>query len=121
MGRLSAAVVALAAIAGQAAAEPPASPAAPRGFAIAPPMVREGAAGAEVHGRVCRTSPVVVAGPGAIRIERTDAAGAVVDVRYARLSRALTGRETGCAVYDLATDWRLTGGESVRVSAGPQG
>lgn len=85
------------------------------GLRVDPPTLRSEASGLDVHGSVCRTSALPATGAGSVRIERIGETGQVSEVAYARLSRALGGRETGCGFYGRSTGWRLAAGEQVRV------
>ncbi|MEW5683312.1 MAG: hypothetical protein AB1942_00185 [Pseudomonadota bacterium] len=61
-------------------------------------------AGLRFHGWACR-DPSTGHEARALRLERLDAAGQVVDAAYGRLT--VTGARMGrdCATYDIPTDW----------------
>jgi|GEM_PF-5796719 len=85
------------------------------GLRVDPPTLRSDASGLDVRGAVCRVSALPTAGVSAVRIERVGGTGQVSDVAYAKVSRSLGGRETGCGFYGRVTGWRLAAGEQVRV------
>ena len=113
--RFSVALAAVTLVASAASASPQGF--GPQGFKIAAPSVTTDAAGARIHGAVCRTSAISTVSSGELRIERIDGGGRVMASAYARLSRGLTGRDGGCGFYDRQTDWRLAAGEHVAVCA----
>ncbi len=90
---------------------------APYGYRALAPVVLEGATGARIHGVFCRTDLVTPVGPGLVRVERMDPGGRVATVAFGRLSRQLTGRQTGCGFFDISTDWQLGATDALRVSA----
>ena len=87
---------------------------APQGFALYAPILGAEAHGLRVHGSACRTAQVA---PRilAVRIERMDAEGAVIDTETTMISGALSRRSRGCAFYTARTDWNMVSGQSLRV------
>lgn len=92
---------------------------APRGIEISDPDGIVEPIGLRFHGWICRRATTAAA-PRALRLERIDAAGQIVDSAHAGV-RVDPGRRD-CAPYDIPTDWRLGPGETVRIcaSAGSQ-
>lgn len=114
------AIAALAVATGASGAAAPTPPAmvidASRGFTLRAPDIGGNGAGMVVRGDVCRRSQTAIR-PVAIRLERLDAAGAVVTSQTAPLSGALSRRSPGCAFYSVRTDWRAAAGDTLRITS----
>jgi hypothetical protein len=59
--------------------------------------------------------------PGQIRLERLRRSSSADNPVCTRRSRALAGRDNGCAFYEIQTHWRLDPGEQMRVSSAKAG
>ena len=83
------------------------------GFSIDRPEAIVDPEGLRFHNWICRDRRGLM-GPDALRLERLNEAGEVVDV--ARAGVELPNRP-GCTVYDIRTRWKLRPGERVRLCA----
>jgi hypothetical protein len=87
---------------------------APRGYQVRDAVVRSDAAGARIHGRICRQT--LAPPPTEVRADHLGADGQVLGSATHSLS-GLNGRDSACTVFDLPTNWTVAAGEAVRVCA----
>ena len=88
----------------------------PRSLEIGPPDAIIETTGVRFHGWAC-TSAAYGQTPRAIRIERLDAKGEVVDSAHGRLMLMRGRAARDCSVYDIPTDWPASAAANVRVCA----
>lgn len=80
---------------------------------IGPPDAIIEPIGLRFHGWVCRTRLGIA--PHALRVERIDPAGQVIDTVHGRVH--VGPRLRACTTYDIPTDWSLGTGETLRICA----
>ncbi|PZQ61441.1 MAG: hypothetical protein DI570_12595 [Phenylobacterium zucineum] len=83
---------------------------------IGPPDAVVEPTGVRFHGWAC-TGSAYGATPRAIRVERLDANGQVVDSAYGRLMLMRGRASRDCSVYDIPTDWPASAAANVRICA----
>jgi hypothetical protein len=87
---------------------------ATRGATVASAVALETTIGTRFHGTVCRDP--LAPPPTHLHIDHMSSGGVVLASDTRRLS-GLEGRNTRCAVYDVATNWKGAPTESVSVCA----
>ncbi|MBJ7409466.1 MAG: hypothetical protein JHD15_03760 [Phenylobacterium sp.] len=92
----------------------------PATLEIGPPDAVIESIGVRFHGWAC-TSGTYGAMPRAIRIERLDAEGQVMDSAHGRLMLMRGRAARDCSVYDVPTDWPASAAGNVRICASESG